>query len=386
MSADRNRALIPAGIAVGMLLPVVVALAYHEILQLYLTGRTFTYAVAAAFALVSWACVTAFDIDRIDAAVWSVVLPWVVTIGTLMLLLLVGPPDGLRYLLSDAGDVGRYAGAYTIAGLAAVAGARGVERLSERQAWLPAARSIALGVVAVAVLGVLVLGGALHVSASSASVADLRPGESDFTDSSLNVTIEGEPAELRLHVTSPDGETYTTRVTGGDGRAETTVPVEFRHLGGHPTAGRYRVELTSVLGVTVDTASYTLEKPPSPAIVEVRTAGPGEELELETSSLSSELRPSAGPTHPATRVAVVFENRGDVGGMFGSRLRIDGDSTRGRDVYAGPGGRAANVVALSDEGAERVHEELDGTLTVEVRYRDDVVTREVRLPADDLPE
>ena len=112
----------------------------------------------------------------------------------------------------------------------------------------------------------------------------------------------------------------------------------------------------------------------------VETAGPGEELDLATSSLSSELRPSAGPTHPATRVAIVFENRGDAGEVFRSRLVIDGEPTRGRDVFAGPGERAANVVALSDEDVERIHETTEGTVTVEVRYRDDVVTREIQLP------
>ncbi|MEF8821964.1 MAG: hypothetical protein V5A52_06780 [Halovenus sp.] len=386
MSDDRTVALITSGIAVGMLLPIVAALAFHEVLSLYLTGRTFTYVVGTAFALVAWACVTALDLDHVDAAVWSVILPWIVVFGPHMLLLSAGPPDGLTYLFYDVGDLGRYAGAYMVAGLAAVAGARAVERLSERAAWLPAPRSIALGVTLVAGLGVPVFVGSLHISASSATVADVQPGISAYYDSSLNVTIEGEAEELRLHVTSPDGETYVTRVTGSDGRAATTVPVEFRHLGRQPTAGRYRVELRSVLGVTVDSASYTLETPPSPAIVAVETAGPGEELELDTSPVSSEFRPSAGTTHPATRVAVVFENRGDVGALFRSRLVIDGEPTRGRDVFAGPGGRAANVVALSDEGAERIHEELDGTLTVEVRYRDDVVTREVRLPVEDLPE
>ena len=387
MSDDRTASPILAGIATGMLVPVVAAIAFQEVISLYLTTRTFTYVVAAAFTLVAWTCVIAFDIDHVDAVVWSVVLPWIVVFGAVMLLFVLGQPDGFMYLFGDVGDVGRYAGAYMIAGLAAVAGARGLERLPERAAWLPAPRSIALGVVVVAALCVLVLGGSLHASASSAAVADVQPGVSGYYDATLNVTVEGASEELRLRVTSPDGETYRTRVTGSDGRGETaTVPVEFRHLGRHPTAGRYQVELTSVLGVTVDSATYTVEKPPSPAIVAVETAGPGEELDLATSSLSSELRPSAGPTHPATRVAIVFENRGDAGEVFRSRLVIDGEPTRGRDVFAGPGERAANVVALSDEGAELVHEELDGTLTVEVRYREDVVTRKVRLPAEDLPE
>jgi len=387
MSDDRTASPILAGIATGMLVPVVAAIAFQEVISLYLTTRTFTYVVAAAFALVAWTCVIAFDIDHVDAVVWSVVLPWIVVFGAVMLLLVLGQPDGFMYLFGDVGDVGRYAGAYMIAGLAAVAGARGLDRLSADVAWLPQPRSIALGVLVVAALGVVVFAGSLQVSASSASVADVQPGVSGYYDSSLNVTIEDGHETVRLHVTSPDGETYRTRVTGSDGRGETaTVPVEFRHLGRHPTAGRYQVELTSVLGVTVDSATYTVEKPPSPAIVAVETAGPGEELDLATSSLSSELRPSAGPTHPATRVAIVFENRGDAGEVFRSRLVIDGEPTRGRDVFAGPGERAANVVALSDEGAELVHEELDGTLTVEVRYREDVVTRKVRLPAEDLPE
>ena len=381
MTDDRTAALIPSGIAIGMLLPLVAALAFHEVLSLYLTGRTFTYVVGAAFALVAWACMTALDLDQVDAAVWSVILPWVVAFGALMLLLLAGQPDGFTYLFGDAGDAGRYAGAYMIAGLAAVAGARGLDRLSADVAWLPQPRSIALGVLVVAALGVVVFAGSLQVSASSASVADVQPGVSGYYDSSLNVTIEDGHETVRLRVTSPDGETYRTRVTGSDGRGETaTVPVEFRHLGRHPTAGRYQVELTSVLGVTVDSATYTVEKPPSPAIVAVETAGPGEGLDLATSSLSSELRPSAGPTHPATRVAIVFENRGDAGEVFRSRLVIDGEPTRGRDVFAGPGERAANVVALSDEDVERIHETTEGTVTVEVRYRDDVVTREIQLP------
>jgi hypothetical protein len=387
MTDDRTAALIPSGIAIGMLLPLVAALAFHDVLSVFLAARTYTYVVAAVFALLVWACVTAFDVDRVDAVVWSVILPWVVAFGAIMLLLLFGQSDGLTYLFSDAGDVGRYAGAYMIAGLAAVAGSRGTERLAERIAWLPAPRTIALGVVLVAAFGVIVVAGSLHASASSATVADVQTGDTGFSGTpALNVTLDGGSEYAVLRVRSPDGDRHTTRVTGDDNGGETTtVPIEFYDLSG-PVAGRYHVEVRSVLGITVDSATYTIERAPSPSIVTVETARPGESFDLDLPPGAIERRSSEGSTDSQTRVAVVLHNQGAVRAEFSTRLLVDGERVFVRDIFVDPGQQAGTIIALSDEDVERIRQVADGVVTVEVRYREDVVTRKVRLPAEDLPE
>lgn len=381
MSDDRTASPILAGIATGMLVPVVAAIAFQEVISLYLTTRTFTYVVAAAFALVAWTCVIAFDIDHVDAVVWSVVLPWIVVFGAVMLLFVLGQPDGFMYLFGDVGDVGRYAGAYMIAGLAAVAGARGLERLPERAAWLPAPRSIALGVVVVAALGVIVVAASLHASASSATVADVQTGDTGFSGTpALNVTLDGGSEYAVLRVRSPDGDRHTTRVTGDDNGGETTtVPIEFYDLSG-PVAGRYHVEVRSVLGITVDSATYTIERAPSPSIVTVETARPGESFDLDLPPGATERRSSEGSTDSQTRVAVVLHNQGAVRAEFSTLLLVDGELVFVRDIFVDPGQQAGTIIALSDEDVERIRQVADGVVTVEVRYRDDVVTREVRVP------
>lgn len=385
MNANDDLLSIVVLFLAGMAVPVAFALLFHDVLSLYLTGRRFVHLSAVAFGLLAWIVLAAIDPDRVNFLLASIVVPGLVAVGVLFLLISVGgdhaQPGGLRYLLSDVEDLAAYAGSYVIAGVAALAVQRGTERLSRRYDRVPAPGVLAFGLAALAVSGVVIGGAALTVEASSASVSDVESGSVDRLYSVLNVTVDGQPAELRLVVTDPDGTEHVRRLhRSGVENGTRTVSLPFHDLGGPPRAGAYRVELVTVSGVRVDSATFAVETAPSPSIRTVEAVGPGEDLDLDLPPGSTELRPSPGLSDDDTRVGVVVENGGDVADRFHVRLLIAEDRVASRDLLVTPDRPAGNVIAVPPDDVERLHEEANGTLTVEVIYGDQRVRREVTLP------
>ena len=381
MNVSRDSALIAALFLAGMGLPLFIAVSFHNILSLYLTGGQFTAVVAVTFGLMAWVFLIHVDLDLVDFISASLVYPWIIITGIVFAVLLTGRSDGLGYLVRSVGDLATFGASYMVAGLAAVAIQRRAERITQGTDWAPEPRSIAMTLSIVLAVATVAGGGFLHGTASSTSISDVETGVADYKDPVLNVTLEGEPTELRLTVTAPDGDTYTKRVsrsTWEDGSS--TVQVQFYRFHPYPLAGTYHVEVSAITGMTVDSATYTIENAPSPSIQSVETAGPGEDLDLELSPNSTVYRPSPGLSDSETRVGVVIENHGDVADEFKTRLLVAEDRVIGRSIFIRPGQQGGNILAIPDEDVERIVEEANGTITVEVVYRDERLTQEIELP------
>lgn len=365
--------------AVGMAVPVVVALPIHDVLSLYLTGRQFTYVSALTFGLVAWLVLSMLEFDRVNFVVGSIVLPWVVVF---VVLIPVGIASGsdlgvFWYLFQSIEHLGIYAAAYMGAGLGAVALHRATERFTAASNWAPEPQRLTLGFLVIVVGVALAVTGGLHLMAMSASLSDVESGVEFRTWPSLNVTVDSEPTELRLTVTAPDESTYTQRISRGalsDGTA--TIPVAFHRLQTDPQAGTYHIEVTAISGLTVDTATYTVDEPPTPALVAVETAGPGETLHLDLPPGSRLLRPS--PTDSETRVGVIIENQGDIVDRFSIRLQVDGERIASSTMPLEPSQQGGSVLPISEEDIERIHEEGE-RLTVEVGPSDREVRTEIEL-------
>ena len=385
---------LPLAVAfvIGMTVPVGLALLAHDVLSLYLTGREFTALVASGFALALWALVSVFDLDRVNALATAVILPWIVFAGLFLALLALAagePPGGsvdtaLRFLFPDVADLGVYTVAFTLAGVAAYGVDRVVSTRSREVSWTPASRTLAVASLAVVVLAVLAVVGFAHLGAGSASVAEVEPGTDRSGDPVLNTTVEGEPTELRVVITAPDGSTETERIARSDwedGRVTTTVP--FYLLGAShpptepPESGTYSVELRTVSGITVEDEVTAIETGDSLSVLGTETAVPGEGLDL---GLADEAPVSHSQPGERWQVGVVLENTGDVSGEFWARLLADDDEITAHGVSLAPGESGAVVLRFSEEDAERIHEEHDGVVTVEVGYGDELVTEELVLP------
>ncbi|MEF8780065.1 MAG: hypothetical protein V5A46_05250 [Haloferacaceae archaeon] len=386
MNANDDTLPIAVLFLFGMAIPLTLALLFHDVLSLYLTGRRFVNLGAVAFGLLAWILLVTVDPDRINFLLASIVFPGLVAVGVLFLVLWVGGDHaqilrgGFRYLLFDVEDLAAYAGSYVVAGVIALAVQRQTERLSRRYGPVPAPRFLAFGLAALAALGLVVGGAALAIEGSSAEISAVESG-THHLDPVLNVTVDGQPAELRLVVTDPDGVEHVRRLPRSNmENGPTTVSLPFHDLGGPPRAGTYRVELVAVSGVGVDSSTLTVETAPSPSIRAVTAAAPGEDIELELPPGSTELRPSPGLSDDETRVGVVVENEGDVADRFHVRLLVAEERVVSRDVLVPPDRPAGNVMAVPAADVERLHEETNGTLTVEVVYGDQQVTREITLP------
>ncbi len=383
MNGDSNASRVFFLFFAGMLLPVIGSWLFHDVLSVYLSGREFTYVVAIAFSLLGWVFLAVLDPDRLEFISWALISPWIFVFGMVVLVISTDRPTGLTYIFQSVGDLLAFAGSFTLAGFASVVIRERIERLSQRYHRVPSSQSIAYGILSVLVIAILAGGGVLTVSAMSASVSDVEPGVVEYRSShysALNVTVEGNPTELLLTVTGPDGNAYTKRiprtVMQGD---SVTVPVESHYLDGYPKAGTYHVKVSAITGVTVDRATYTLDNPPSPSIVSIETAGPGEPIDLGLPSNAVGARRSTVPTNQ-TRVGVVIENEGEVGDDFLIYLQGDTIAIESRSLFLEPGQQGLRIFAVPDEHGERIHAEENGTVTVEVIREGIRIKKDVKLP------
>lgn len=380
MSSDSS--LVGALFLVGMAVPVIISWLAQDVLSLYLSVSQFTYAAAVAFGLTAWAFQEVVDPDRLTVIMWALVFPWVFSFGLVLLAIWTDLSAILGYLLRDIGGLATYAGSFMIAAIASVVIRERVRLVSRQYRYVPRGRTIAFGVLIVTVIAILLGGGVLTVSAMSASVSDVEPGVIDYQTAVLNVTVEDPRTEMRLRVTGPEGNMHIRRVTpAANGDARITVPVSFYgDLASAPKPGTYHIEITAISGVTVDTTTYTVDDGPSPTVLDVETAGPGEPMRFDISEYATVYRPSRGPTDPDTRIAVILENSGDVAGDFDTVVHLTPDLVDGREIFVEPGQKGANVIAIDDRYVERLHEESNGTVTVEIVYEETHISRVVRLP------
>ena len=366
----------------GMLLPLAIAVPTHDLLSLYLGGQAFALLAATAFALVAWAVLATTDPDRVEFALVSVVLPWIVAIGLFVLGVALGSGTGaFAYLFFGLEDLLLYAGLFAGAGLVALAAARGADTLSARYPRLPAPRRIAVGALVVAAVAVLGTGAVLQVTASSASITAVDTGVADYQNPVLNVTVESDQTELRLAVTGPDGTTVVERLSAGSFEAgATTAPISFYEFAGDARAGTYTIELRSISGLAVDSRTFEVGTAPAPALRSVRTAGPGDPLVLDLPADAPVYRPSPGATDDETRVGVVLENVGDVADGFDVRVRVPDGPVISRELFLEAGQQGGNVLAIPEEYVRQIRERGDGSVVLVVGQGQDEITEQVELP------
>lgn len=112
----------------GMALPPIVALSTRDPGSLSVGGQALVLAGAATFGVVAFLLIDLRDLDGVNLALASILLPWPVLLAAVQVVLLLNPgepvPSGpaaalLDLLIASVGDFFVYAAAYGIAGVAA---------------------------------------------------------------------------------------------------------------------------------------------------------------------------------------------------------------------------------------------------------------------------
>lgn len=380
MDPAEDLATIVAIIVAGMAVPVVIALGFHDLLALYLTGFQFTLLLGVVYGLVCWHRITTDDLDRVNVVLASVVFPILVALAILIIGISMEEfHSGFRYLFLDFGDLFAYAATFGLAGITAAVIDRTFERRASASDWIPSSQTAALATIGVLVL-IIVTGGVIgHLTASTAAVTAFEPDTTQYGKPVLNVTVESDPTELRLVVTAPDDSMTTHRITRADLReGSVTIPIEYWEFdASEPPAGTYHVRVTSIAGITVDAASHTVETAPTPSLVDTAAARPGDELDIDPPADTIIYGPG---DDSRTRVAVVLQNDGDLPARFYVQISTDDERIASREIPIEPGQQGVNIFELSDAEVDRIHAESDGTVSVEIAYGDERITTTIELP------
>lgn len=392
MPSDLNEDL-PAAVAillVGMFVPALVATVARDLLSMYLTVRQFVLVFAVAFGVVSWLLIELLEIDRTTFFLASIVVPWPVLLASLFGVLLLnqgeqiprGPvADVFRYLIGDVGSFLGYGAMFMLVGVGAVGVSKKFHELSERNERVPEARVVFAGVGLAVVLVVVLAVGMNLVAASAASVSALESGIEDHRSPALIATVEGSPAELRVTTVAPDGTSVTKRLSRVDMRGGTgTAAFRVRADDSPPPrvlpvqSGTYRVRVTSLSGVTVDTAEFTAEEGSAVSITDTETASGT----LSWDDPPERIVEKGGAD---TKVGIVVENEGTFQSVVSVGLFAP-DYRSFHEVFLTPGERTGVVFSIPDDTVEMIRTEGDGVVTVRVDLTggETISTVEVELP------
>lgn len=379
----------------GMIVPALVVLAGRELLELYVSSLQFVVAAAMGFWLLAWILIEHLEIDRTSFALVAIAWPWPVLFTALISFLLLhrdqqiprGPvADTFRFLIGDAEGFFLYGALFALAGVAAVGVSRAVEARSSRDERVPERRRLATGVGLTVVAVVVLAVGANLAAANAATVIAIEPGVDAFERPTLEVTLDGAPAELRLTAIAPDGSRVTKRLTRTEGwetPVRVAIPVhpdDPPGSGALPTlAGTYRVRVAALSGVTVDTATFTAASGTSVSLEDAQVAAG-----MPTWKSSPD-RVVGSPRHDTT-VGVLVEN----GGSFHTPVSIavgTPDEPRRvafRDLSTAPGERLGVVLSIPADTVEAIRSESSGRATVGLYagdpYGEPVAAVEVELP------
>lgn len=396
MPVHRDEDLAPALaiLLAGMLVPALLAAVGRDLLLLYLDARQFVHVFAVAYGITAWAFIVWLDLDRTTFILVSVVAPWPLLLASLYTVLLLNQEDTL--LTGPVADVftylaGRsfaslfgYGADFMLAGIGAVALSKRVDDLAERHERAPEPRVVLAVFWLAVVLGSLLVAGANHVGASSTAISAVEPGVDD-RQPTLDVTVEGRPAELRVTAVAPDGTSATKRLSRADMRGGTgTAHFPVRLGDGSPPgylperSGTYQVRVTSLAGVTVDTASLVADSPAVSITDTVAASGP-----LTWDDPPREVYERG---QDDTKVGIVVENGGTFHRVVDVTLDLPGGGHRLRDVILAHGGRTGVVFSLPEDIVEGVRAERGGAVTVTVDPVDGsdepVSTVEIELPRE----
>lgn len=392
---DEDFPIAFAVLVAGMLVPALVVAAGLELLELYVSSLEFVVIAAVAFGLLAWILIERRDIDRTSFGLVAVVWPWPVLFASLFGFLLLhrgqqiprGPvADVFRFLIGGVEGFFRYGALFALAGVAAVGVSRAVEARGGQADRVPDGRVLATG-LGLAIVAVVVLAVGVNLAAANAaSVTALEPGVDTYERPTLEVTLDGAPAELRLTAIAPDGTSVTRRLTRADAREQSVhvaIPVQPDGSPSHgrlsALAGTYRVRVVALSGVTVDTATFTAASGTDVSLLGAQVASRAPTWDDPPDRV-------VGTARDDTTVGVLVGN----GGSFHTPVSIavgTPDAPRQvavRDLSPAPGERLGVVVSVPAHVVESIRSESGGTATVGVYvgdpYGDPVATVEVELP------
>jgi len=260
-------------LSLGLLLPGLLWALAADLIALYGSAVALTIVVTIGYALTAWYLIDRDRIDRTSFLLVSLIWPWPLLFGLLVLVLLLNQGEQIargplanvfRAVTTDwPGSLIGYGAVYAGTGVAVFLASRRYERQARTADRLPSPSRFIPAIVAVAVLIAVVATGANAVTTRSASIEAVGPGTVDFHDPTFNVSISGPAAEYRVTVTAPGGPSVTTRLSRADMRGGSgTVAIDLDYGGSvapHELPvrdGTYRVRLTSLAGLTVDTARF----------------------------------------------------------------------------------------------------------------------------------
>lgn len=375
----------------GMVAPAFVVAAGRQLLTLYVNSLQFVTVAAVVFGLIAWILIERLELDRTTFSLVAIAIPWPVLFTALIGFLLLHRgqqiPQGLladvfRFLIGDVEGFFAYGALFTIAGV----GAAGVSRLVEARAEYDG-RLVATGVGLVVVLVVVLTLGANLAIADSVTITSVEPELDTYERPTLEVTLDGVPAELRLTAVAPDDTSVTKRLTRAEMRGtpvRIAVPIQPDRPPSHGTlpalAGTYRVRVVSLAGVTVDTATFTATSGTNVSLLDTQV-GKG------TPTWRAPPDREIDAARHDTTVGVLVEN----GGSFYTQISVavgtpdDVRRTTIRDVTAAPGERLGIVLSVSPETVEAIRAETGGTATIGVYvgdpYGDPVAAVTVELPS-----
>lgn len=128
-----------AAVLAGILLPILVAAVFQNLLSLYVDGAGYTAVAAVLFAVGSWYCLERWELDRVSFVVAGVFIPTVLFFGgALVLTVVYEAVDSLiRYLFFDLAGYFRYLGSFAVAALAVAALSRRIDSVAERRPRVP---------------------------------------------------------------------------------------------------------------------------------------------------------------------------------------------------------------------------------------------------------
>ncbi|MFD1514324.1 hypothetical protein [Halomarina rubra] len=347
-----------------------------DVFAMYLSAEAFGLAVAVAYGVLAWAFLERVDPNRRDFLTTAIGLP-VVFFFVVPLLTLVGHGETALYLFGDRTSVSSdtigglffFVVAFGVAGVAATRVSEAVHRYVDGRSHRPSARTLATA--SVTLLGVAALGlvVANHAAAGSVAVADLgmERGSADAgrPAPSLDVTLEGGPATVRVHVTDPDGNRFTERLSRG-ALADGTETLSFGlHTSRQDrltlTPGEYRVTVTTASGATVSDRTYSLDP------VSLDSGGFVAEAEADRGEYGWSVNESRSAVGTDGTVVVVVENpAGDRGDTNVGLLGADGTVLDEYGLRISPYDRFGVVLSLSDDELATVDERADGRAVVRV--------------------
>jgi hypothetical protein len=374
-------------LSLGLLFPGVLWALSGDLIALYASAIELTIVVTTGYALLAWYLIDRGRVDRTSFLLVSLIWPWPLLIGLLMLVLLLnqgeqiarGPlADVFRAITADwPGSIFGYGAVFAGAGIGIYLLTHRYHELARTNDRLPSPSRLLPAIVAVVVLLAVVATGANAVVTRSASIDGVGPGTRGYHDPTFNVSVDGPPAEYRVTVTAPDGTSRTARLSRQDMRGGSgTVAIELEYadaIGPDELPvrdGTYRVRVSALGGTTVDTATFEADD----AVGGSLEAVPVDETHVDGHEPYTYYQVRTG----GSRVGFVITNDGAFHAEMSLLIRIPDDPVVFDDIPMAPGERRGVVFRLDPETVISARAKTGGRVTVELYasgYRDEALGR-----------